>query len=45
LWRAGEASHEVEARYGLIVTAAIDRTTAKRAIYAESVLALRNSAG
>lgn len=29
-WRAGEASREVEAKYGLTVTAASDRTAAKR---------------
>jgi len=40
-WRAGEASREVEARYGLTVTAASDRTAAKRASYAETQKAAR----
>ena len=40
-WRAGEASREVEARYGLTVTAASDRTAAKRASYAETAKAAR----
>ncbi len=35
-WRAGEASREVEAKYGLTVTAASDRTAAKRPTYAEA---------
>jgi hypothetical protein len=41
-WRAGEASREVEARYGLTVTAASDRTAAKRASYAETAKAARS---
>ncbi len=40
-WRAGEASREVEAKYGLTVTAASDRTAAKRASYAETEKAAR----
>ncbi len=40
-WRAGEASREVEAKYGLTVTAASDRTAAKRASYAETAKAAR----
>jgi len=40
-WRAGEASREVEAKYGLSVTAASDRTAAKRASYAETAKAAR----
>jgi len=40
-WRAGEASREVEATYGLSVTAASDRTAAKRASYAETEKAAR----
>jgi hypothetical protein len=40
-WRAGEASRAVEAKYGLTVTAASDRTAAKRATYAESQKAAR----
>jgi len=40
-WRAGEASREVEARYGLTVTAASDRTAAKRPTYAETQQAAR----
>ncbi len=40
-WRAGEASREVEAKYGLSVTAASDRTAAKRASYAETEKAAR----
>ncbi len=40
-WRAGEASREVEAKYGLTVTAASDRTAAKRASYAETQKAAR----
>jgi Relaxase/Mobilisation nuclease domain len=40
-WRAGEASREVEAKYGLSVTAASDRTAAKRASYAETQKAAR----
>ncbi len=41
-WRAGEASREVEAKYGLTVTAASDRTAAKRASYAETAKAARS---
>jgi len=44
-WRAGEASREVEARYGLTVTAASDRTAAKRASYAETAKAVRQGQG
>ncbi len=44
-WRAGEASREVEAKYGLSVTAASDRTAAKRASYAESEKAARQGHG
>ncbi len=44
-WRAGEASREVEARYGLTVTAASDRTAAKRASYAEAQKAVRQGQG
>ena len=40
-WRAGEASRAVEAKYGLSVTAASDRTAAKRATYAEAQKAAR----
>jgi len=40
-WRAGEASREVEAKYGLTVTAASDRTAAKRPTYAETQKAAR----
>jgi hypothetical protein len=39
--RAGEASRAVEATYGLTVTAASDRTAAKRATYAETARAQR----
>jgi hypothetical protein len=35
-YRAGEASREVEAKYGLSPTAASDRTAAKRPTYAET---------
>lgn len=35
-WRAGEASRAVEAKYGPTVTAASDRTAARRASYAEA---------
>ena len=35
-YRAGEASREVEAKYGLTTTAASDRTAAKRPTYAET---------
>ncbi len=41
-WRAGEASREVEAKFGLTVTAASDRTAAKRASYAETAKAARS---
>jgi Relaxase/Mobilisation nuclease domain len=44
-WRAGEASREVEAKYGLSVTAASDRTAAKRASYAETQKAVRRGQG
>ncbi len=44
-WRAGEASREVEAKYGLTVTAASDRTAAKRASYAETAKAARRGQG
>jgi len=44
-WRAGEASREVEAKYGLTVTAASDRTAAKRASYAETAKAARQGHG
>jgi len=44
-WRAGEASREVEAKYGLSVTAASDRTAAKRASYAETAKAARQGHG
>ncbi len=44
-WRAGEASRAVEARYGLTVTAASDRTAAKRASYAETAKASRRGQG
>jgi len=44
-WRAGEASREVEAKYGLTVTAASDRTAAKRASYAEIAKAARRGQG
>jgi len=40
-WRAGEASRAVEAKYGLTVTAASDRTAAKRPSYAETAKAAR----
>jgi len=40
-YRAGEASREVETRYGLTVTAASDRTAAKRPTYAETQQAAR----
>jgi hypothetical protein len=40
-WRAGEASREVEAQYGLTVTAPSDRTAAKRASYPETQKAAR----
>jgi len=40
-YRAGEASREVEATYGLTVTAASDRTAAKRPTYAEMQKAAR----
>jgi len=40
-YRAGEASREVEAKYGLTVTAASDRTAAKRPTYAETQKAAR----
>jgi len=40
-WRAGEASRAVEAKYGLTVTAASDRTAAKRPSYAEAQKAAR----
>ena len=40
-YRAGEASRAVEATYGLTVTAASDRTAAKRATYAETAKAQR----
>lgn len=40
-WRAGEASRAVEAKYGLSVTAASDRTAAKRPTYAETQKASR----
>jgi len=40
-YRAGEASREVEAKYGLSVTAASDRTAAKRPTYAEAQKAAR----
>jgi len=40
-WRAGEASRDVEAKYGLTVTAASDRTAAKRPTYAETQKATR----
>ncbi len=44
-WRAGEASREVEAKYGLSVTAASDRTAAKRPTYAETQKAARRGQG
>ncbi len=44
-WRAGEASRQVEAKYGLSVTAASDRTAAKRASYAETQKADRRGQG
>ncbi len=44
-WRAGQASREVGARYGLSVTAASDRTAAKRASYAETAKAARQGQG
>ncbi len=44
-WRAGEASREVEAKDGLTVTAASDRTAAKRASYAETEKAARQGHG
>ncbi len=44
-WRAGEASREVEAKYGLSATAASDRTAAKRASYAETQKAARRGQG
>src|SRR5664280_412260 len=40
-YRAGEASRAVEATYGLTVSAASDRTAAKRATYAETAKAQR----
>jgi len=40
-WRAGEASRAVEEKYGLSVTAASDRTAAKRPSYAETAKAQR----
>jgi len=40
-WRAGEASRAVEQTYGLSVTAASDRTAAKRPSYAETAKAQR----
>jgi hypothetical protein len=40
-WRAGEASRAVEEKYGLSVTAASDRTAAKRPTYAETAKAER----
>jgi len=40
-FRAGEACREVEAKYGLTVTAASDRTAAKRPTYAETQQAAR----
>jgi hypothetical protein len=40
-YRAGEASREVEAKYGLSTTAASDRTAAKRPTYAEEQKAAR----
>jgi len=40
-WRAGEASRAVEQKYGLSVTAASDRTAAKRPSYAETAKAER----
>jgi len=40
-WRAGEASRAVEEKYGLSVTAASDRTAAKRPSYAETAKAER----
>ena len=40
-YRAGEASREVEAKYGLTATAASDRTAAKRSTYAETAKAQR----
>jgi len=40
-FRAGEASREVEAKYGLTLTAASDRTAAKRPSYAETQKAAR----
>ncbi len=42
-YRAGEASRAVEARYLLTVTAASDRTAAKRPTYAETQKAARRS--
>ncbi len=44
-WRAGEASREVEGKYGLSVTAASDRTAAKRPSYAETAKAARRGQG
>ena len=44
-YRAGEASRAVEARYGLSVTAASDRTAAKRPTYAETAKAGRQGRG
>jgi len=44
-WRAGEASREVETKYGLTVTAASDRTAAKRTSYAETQKAARRGQG
>ncbi len=44
-YRAGEASRAVEARYGLSVTAASDRTAAKRPTYAETAKAARQGRG
>jgi len=41
-YRAGEASRAVEAKYGLTVTAASDRTAAKRPTYAETAKAARS---
>jgi len=44
-YRAGEASRAVEAAYGLPVTAASDRTAAKRVTYAETAKAVRRGQG
>ncbi len=44
-WRAGDGSRAMEAKYGLTVTAASDRTAAKRTSYAETAKASRCGQG